>query len=186
MELLETNQRYRLFTKNDRGIGAVIYHRNEDDEDIVFKPYFREPGDPWIGALYDSVEKEEWKTSRELFGRYLDDPYFRIGSSTIKFVIRPEIKPPEWMGSQVLVLVEFDNEGAMVCRYGAEKTGVFLVSGFEYKGEMTIKDTLRFAHDKLSEEETRVEFLINTIEPQKLIPFRPEDYESDDEGDDFF
>ena len=46
MELLEANQRYRLFTKNDRGVGTVIYHKQDGEEDIIFRPFFHEEGDP--------------------------------------------------------------------------------------------------------------------------------------------
>lgn len=188
MELLETNQCYRLFTKNSRSVGTVVYHKGDDSEDIVFRPYFHKEGDPWIGVLYESMEKDDWKTSRELFGRYLDDPHFRIDCPTISFVIRPEITAPGWMGGAVLILVEFDNDGTMTCKYGAEKTGCFMSSSFKYEGEINLQDTVRFAYEKIKEDAPKVEFLINHLSPPSFIQFllgqENEDKDNDEDDDD--
>lgn len=186
MELLETNQCYRLFTKNSRGVGTVIYHKGDDSEDIVFRPYFRKEGDPWIGVLYDNMEKDDWKTSRELFGRYLDDPNFRIDCPTISFIIRPDIKTPGWMGEMVLVLVEFDNDGTMICKYGAEHTGCFITSSFKYEGEINLQDTTKFAYEKVKEDAVKVEFIINRLPPPSFIQFMlgSEDDEGEENDDD--
>lgn len=183
MELLEANQRYRLFTKNDRGVGTVIYHKQDGEEDIIFRPFFHEEGDPSIGVLYDTIKKEDWKTSRELFGRYLDDPHFRLGNPTISYVIRPEIKVPAWMGETILVLVEFDNDGAMTIKYGADGIGMFLNSSFVYKGEINLEETSKFAYDKIKEDAPRVEYWINLMPPPHLLQFFDKQEEEEDDDD---
>lgn len=191
MQILVATKQYKAFTQNDRAIGTVFYQKSSDSEDnsdntsedIVFKPYFPSEGDPWIGVLYESIETEKWRTSRELFGRYLDDPHFRIGCPTISFIIDPEIKVPEWMGENALALVEFDNTGKMVCRYGAEATGIFLVNEFEYEGEIDLGETSRFALRKIKEESKVIQTMVNTIPPFKRDEFDLDDDE--DEDDDF-
>ena len=187
MDLVETKKCYKVFTKNDRCVGTVVYHEGADGaEDIVFRPFFHKAGDPWIGALNADIEGDQWRTSEELFGKYLRDPDFRIGCPTIHFTVGLDIAVPEWMGSVVMVFVDFENDGFMTCRYGSEKTGLFLGSNFPYEGEIDLTETSVFARNKLEEEQKRIEFFISQIPPMPVIEFNLFDHddEEDDEDED--
>ena len=190
MELIEIRQAYRLFTKNDRCVGDVLYRRTEDGEDIVFKPFFYREGDPQIGVFYGSIESEDWKTSRELFGRYLDDPDFRLGYPVINFMMRVEMKLPPWVGELVHALAEFDNDGWMSVKYATAQIGVFSESRFAYEGEITLKATSKFVREKMEEDAARVEFWINELPFSSFLNHMHKlrgdgDGGEDDGGDDF-
>ena len=185
MDLIETKKCYKVFTKNDRCVGTVVYQEDAGSSgDIVFRPFFHQAGDPWIGALSADIESDQWQTSEELFGKYLHDPDFKIGCPTIHFQVCLDIKAPEWMGDIVIAFVDFENDGFMACRYGAEKAGLLLGSNFPYQGEINLAETSVFARTKLEEDQKRVEFFLSRIPPMPVIGLNFFDDEDDDDDED--
>jgi len=115
------------------------------------------------------MENNEWKTNRELFGRYLDDPDFHIGEPSIAMVVDLDIDLPPWMGERAGVIIRFNNDGKMVSEYMASNIGGLVGTEYEYEGEMTLEEATLFAQDKIKHDQSMVEMHAKTLTRFKHI-----------------